>query len=181
MSTLHHRHAAEQSRRQILQEIRTNAAEVRDVIHDNEAGAKLLDEAIRSLFKDVRGGVPALTINKTFMARYHGMPIGLRLPTFHHEAWDVAVANQAATYLDEIALRRYSAAYASQREFRTSFGSAIEVLNIPGLTRGITDLDLCRADPVEILRTLQRAEGTCRLVDENLAGLRDDLEAASRE
>jgi hypothetical protein len=72
-------------------------------------------------------------------------------------------------------------AYASIKDFSSSFGSAIEVTNLPGLTMLITDLQLRRATSLELLRTLSRATTTFQLVKENLTDLGRQLEESTKE
>jgi plasmid stability protein len=181
VSSLHHRRSAEQSRRQILQELRSNLAEVQRVAQANEQHARQMNAAYKELLKQALAGVPSQKINDAFVARFDGAALGITLPNLRHGAWDVAVANQSATYIDDASLRNFSVAYASIKDFSSSFGSAIEVTNLPGLTMLITDLQLRRATSLELLRTLSRATTTFQLVKENLTDLGRQLEESTKE
>jgi len=154
VTTRHHTRAAEESRQQIVAELQSNLAEVTDSLHENEneKRAKALSELADLLKGDILANVPKAESNRhmqAFMSQ-KAVAIGINWPTLRHEAWDVVVANQTAIYMDPDALRRYSTSYAQQRD---------ALISIQGVTSGwgeqiikaLVDLDLQRADPMELL------------------------------
>jgi len=79
------------------------------------ARAKLLERARDDLLRDSRAGLPDAAIYRHAHALLpEGLYLDVRRPSLRHEAWDVAVANQAASWIDDERLSRYSAAYAAQ-------------------------------------------------------------------
>jgi len=80
-----------------------------------------------------------------------------KYPSLRRDAWDAAVAGQAATHLDADELRRYSAAYASMRDLQT-FGALGLSSAAADLRRRFADWALNRrmgrTDATELARLL---------------------------
>lgn len=111
----HHERAARLASTKIEAEIRANMAAIDRVCAHDLARAKLLERARDDLLRDTRAGLPDAAIYRHAHALLpEGLYLDVRRPSLRHEAWDVAVANQAASWIDDERLSRYSAAYAAQ-------------------------------------------------------------------
>jgi hypothetical protein len=152
----HHEHAAQTADAQIEAELRANLADIRRI---RDADAERLD-ALKHLeaylVGAVKGGVDADIVRQHVDAQTDGsFYLGLQLPRLRHEAWDVAVANQAAGWLDTGKLRRYATIYTYQSDFerRVSFNTS---LNLSGSRVNDIDADLQagKVEPRELLRTV---------------------------
>jgi hypothetical protein len=176
----HHVRAAEQAQRQIVAELRTNLEEVRSAREQNAERLKPLVALETSLKQDLQAGASKATINQHLLAQVKGhLYFGFILPTLRHEAWDVVVANQAATHIEAGALWRYSAAYASQREsMALANQSSSALLNGPRLFDAMTDLELQKADPLEVLRVLRQVSFSLSSTQINLKEIQTQLESS---
>jgi hypothetical protein len=97
-------------------------------------------------------------------------------PTLRYEAWDVAVANQAASWIEPEQLEGYAALYAHIREYRAiSNGSGNKFLDGPQFVNVFADLELGRASAQDVMRILSQIENAYSAEDGNQVGLRDDI------
>jgi len=158
---LHHEHAADRARQAIEAELRTNLAELRSNDAANVKRLGPLNDLADELIKDFDDHVPTATIKERMAQRVKaGIDFGLFTPTLRHEAWDVAVANQSASYMEPEQLRRLSVAYAAQRELNV--GSMTIMFNAPEYLNALTDARVGAADPHEFLRSIRQAAFTVR-------------------
>ena len=112
---VHHDHAARLAGTKIEAEIRANMAAIDRVRAHDVARARLLEKVRDDLMGDIKAGLPDAAIYRHAHALMpEGLYLDVRRPSLRHEAWDVAVANQAASWIDDERLSRYSAAYAAQ-------------------------------------------------------------------
>jgi hypothetical protein len=176
----HHARDAEQSRQRIVAEIRANLEEVRDAQAQNATRLGPIDAEAAVLRKEIEEGMPRAEINRRLLDQIKGKVVmGYTWPTLRHEAWDVVVANQSASYIDADALRRYSAAYAAQRDSSVlGLHGAESLLNGTRVLDAFADLQLQRADPVEFLKVLGHESATVTAVQSVIGDLRKQLEAA---
>ncbi|HET6553479.1 MAG TPA: hypothetical protein VFG49_08080 [Dyella sp.] len=119
IESTHHRHAADQARTQIEAELRSNIADIRMARTNNDKRLAPLKQLNELVMQDLHAGAAAKAVNEHIRANRDKFTISITWPTFYSQAWDVAVANQSASWIDADELRRYSAAYAAQREAST--------------------------------------------------------------
>ncbi len=177
---MHHAHAAEKAQNALEAELRTNLAELRSSNAKNAARLKPLEDLCDLLIKDFDDRVPTAQIKKQ-MAEHAkaGIDFGLFYPYLRHEAWDVAVANQSASFMEPEALRRLSVAYAAQRE--VNLANLTAFVNLPSFINALTDARVGANDPHEFLRAMRQASLTVRSTNQKLMNLEKDLEAALPE
>jgi hypothetical protein len=154
----HHTHAAMLASHQIEAELQANLDGVHHSYRRNQerlASLLQLDDAIA---KDIREGKDDAAINQSIQARKGEFSLSLDWPIFSNQAWDVAVANQSATWMDSAALNRYSAAYSKQRDAASWMTQDSTLfLDAPRMATLRTRIDLGRAvDPVEFLSVLRQ-------------------------
>ena len=173
----HHLHAAEAAQRAIETELRMNLAALRTDDANTVKRLKPLDDFGDLLIKDFDDGMPTAQI-KAQMAQHvkEGIDFGVYIPTLRHEAWDVAVANQSASYIEPEILSRLSAAYAEQREVNTS--ALTLLVNIPGYVNALTDARVGASDPHEFLRSIRQAALTVASAHGRYKTLEQELERA---
>jgi hypothetical protein len=113
---VHQNRDAASASAQIEAELRTNLANIRHArTVDLDHLAKL--EAIRAgVVRDFKARLPDAEIARRIVARAQDFGLDMRWPILHHEAWDVAVADQSASWIDSRKVRRYASAYASMRD-----------------------------------------------------------------
>ena len=174
---LHHRHAAEEAQAALESELRTNLAELRSSNADNAKRIRPLEELTALLIEDFDNHVPTAQIRQQMAEHVKaGIDLGVFYPQLHHEAWDVAVANQSASYMPPETLRRLSVAYAAQRE--VNLGSLTAFVNLPAFVDALTDARVGASDPHEFLRAIRQAALTVRRANDKLAALERELAGA---
>lgn len=178
----HHVTAAEKAQQQIVIELRTNLQEVRWARQKNLERKQPLAGLITSLKEDIQAKASKATINQHLLARLKGFVMGFAMPTLKHEAWDVVVANQSASHMDVVALRRYSAAYAAQRESMALAAQSFSApLNLPLLLDAITDIELQQADPLACLRAMKQYAMSLDATQNNLGEIQTQLETTLKD
>lgn len=173
----HHAHAAEAAQQAMEAELRANLEDLRGSNADNVKRLKPLDELATLLLKDFDDGVPEAQIRQQIAERAKaGVDLGLYYPRLRHEAWDVAVANQSASYLPPDVLRRLSIAYTAQREI--TLGGLTPFLDMPAFVDAMTDARIGASDPRAFLHAVRQAATTVRGATQKLAQLEQDLAQA---
>ncbi len=173
----HQAHAAEAAQQSMEAELRANLDALRQSNVDNFKRLKPLEELTALLVKDFGDGVPDAQIRQQIAERVKaGLELGLFYPRLRHEAWDVAVANQSASYLAPDVLRRLSIAYTAQREI--NMANLTPFLNVPAFVDAMTDARIGAADPRAFLHAVRQAATTVRDATQKLAQLERDLAQA---
>ncbi|MGO4700951.1 hypothetical protein [Dyella sp. 2RAB6] len=173
----HHAHAGETANRQIRAEIQGNLDDVRSSIKANEALIAPLNELDTAVSQDIRDGAAAAVVNEHIRARRASFKLSVNWPTFASQAWDVAVANQSASWMDDVDLRRYSAAYADLRNASDWIThDSVILLNAPSMAALHTRIDLgAPVDPLEFVTVLRQMIHTSQEVQSHLHQLEGHL------
>jgi hypothetical protein len=177
----HEHHAAQRASAQIEEEIRLNLADVHAARIQDAAQSKMLDSVLSDLVKDVKSNVPDAQIAEHIhsVAGSNHFNLNLRWPTLRHEAWDVAVADQSAGWIDTERRRRYAAVYAYQRDATIGMSADIALLiNGPRLIDALTDLRAGSVQPSEFLHVVGQMSAMLNESQGNLAQLEDRLDKA---
>jgi hypothetical protein len=177
VQTYHHHHQAHEASERIEAELRSNLKEVENTLKHNEDSRTSTAKLRVALLEDLKHGIPDKTaIEHALTGDKQGLQIGIRAPTLRHEAWDVAVANQAAGFIEPEKLERYASLYAHMRDVEAiSNGAGNRFFDGPQLVSVFVDLDLGKASARDLLLTLQQMEWSYNGADGNLKNLRDDL------
>jgi hypothetical protein len=174
---MHHAHAAERAQQALEAELRTNLADLRSSNASNARRIKPLEDLTDLLIKDLDDGVPTAQIKQQMAERVKaGIDFGVYYPNLRHEAWDVAVANQSASFMEPETLRRLSVAYAAQRDVNPV--NLTLLVNIPAYVNALTDARVGASDPHEFLRSMRQASLTQGSANATLMKLEQDLEQA---
>jgi hypothetical protein len=177
---VHHEHAADFANRQIQTELSENLEEIRRVEKQNQADFLPLTQLDELVTGDVRAGLAVATINQHIQAHKNQFKLSISWPVFASQAWDVAVANQSATWIDVGQLRDYSAAYAQQRdasEWLSQEGTIM--LSAPRMLELRTRLDLGQnVDPMDFLIVLRQMVTTTKEAQSHLSQLEPPLTRA---
>jgi hypothetical protein len=176
----HHRHAADIGSKQIEAEIRTNLAEVQSILQHDTEQMKRLDKIRASVVEDMKSHVSDEVIKQHILAQTGDhFDLGMNFPTLRHEAWDVAVANQSASWIDAERMQRYSAAYASQRDAVTTMAENTALLSSDAhLSDVIADLQTGEVQPREFLHTINQMVALQRQAVNGLTDLQEQLDEA---
>lgn len=176
----HHERAAATASAQIETEIRANLTEADADLQQDVAQLKRLDAIRDAVTQDLKAHVPDEVIEQHILAQTKDrFDLNLIFPTLPHEAWDVVVANQSASWIDHDRMQRYSAAYASQRNVATSMSENTALLmNGTGLVDTIADLRTDEAQPREFLHVISQMTAMLGQTVNSLRLLEKQLAAA---
>ncbi|MGH8157105.1 MAG: hypothetical protein ACREPQ_03220 [Rhodanobacter sp.] len=173
----HHTHAAEAASRQMTTELRHNLAETRESLQKNDATLQSIGKINAALVNDLKNGVAPAIINQHIRAQAHGFQLNLNWPGLPTSAWDVAVANQSVSWIEQASLKKFSTAYAAQRETAAWVQhDSVLMLDVPRVINFRTDLDMGRdVDPQAFLYTVQQMKVTIASMKNNLQELEKHL------
>ncbi|MGN2253001.1 hypothetical protein ACFWZ4_06470 [Frateuria sp. GZRe12] len=180
----HHAHAAETARAQIEAEIRANLAEVTSSLAQDERQARALAKIRNALVEDFKASAPddAVARHVQSLVALEGFNLNLRWPSLRQEAWDVAVANQSVSWIDDDHMHRYAAAYAGQRDMVTTLSANLAlVMNGPRMVDAMTDMRIGNVQPREFLHVIGQMTLMLDQAKNNLGTLQDRLQAALAE
>lgn len=179
--SLHEKAAAREASEQIETEIRTNLDEIRQAYEEDDAQAKVL-ATVRDMVSDglkTHRADAQITASILEATRAKGFNLNLKWPTLRHEAWDVAVANQSASWIPADKMKGYSAAYAYQRDASTGMTTEINLLiDGPRLIDTLTDLRSDTVDPRSFLHVAGQMTMILNESRNNLRQLEKRLEQA---
>ncbi|MEO8999245.1 MAG: hypothetical protein ABI227_06265 [Rhodanobacter sp.] len=176
----HHQRAAATASSQIEAEIRTNLGEAHTDLQRDVAQLRRLDTIRDAVIRDLKAHVPDDVIKQHILTQTKDhFDLNLNFPTLRHEAWDVVVADQSASWIDQDRMQRYSAAYASQRDITTSMSENTALLmNGTGLVDTIADLGTDEAQPREFLHVISQMTAMLGQTVNSLRLLEKQLDAA---
>lgn len=180
LQAIHHRQLAAEASENIETELRSNLKELEDAIHSNELFLASVRKAFQGAIEDRKANVDSATLVKHASETLKGQwGIHFTTPTFRHEAWDVAVANQSASWIPTQKLRLYSGAYADERDSLSAMGSSTNLfLDGPRTVNLMVDIQTTGADANEVVHLLAQVSTSIASGESNLNSLREALKKA---
>lgn len=166
----HHAHRAAEARANMDAEIKANLLNIRAVRQANKETSKLLEQLFDSLSSDILAGLPDAQIVDHFKKQADGrFGMQFRMPEPVHDAFDTAVASQAASWIAQDAFLHYSRVYTRQRGLVSDLDQHTAVLlDGPQVLNARTDLMLGSVKPRELLYAVQRMLVLHQIVDGHL-------------
>lgn len=176
----HHVHAAATASARIEAEIHANLAEVREDAQRDAAQKQRLGKIREAVIQDLKTHTPDDVVRQHILALTHGgLDLKMQFPTLRHEAWDVAVASQSASWIDRDRMQRYSAAYANQRDSITMMHEDTAILmNGTGMVDTIADMATGEVQPRQFLHVISQMQAMIGQTTQNLQVLEKQLAAA---
>ena len=169
----HNAESARAAEDSIERELKSNLADLREAIKGNRerlAELKGLGDQIAEMIRQGAGN-PAVTQKKVADEFLPKLSVGLVLPGPSREAWDVAVASQAAGHIPRDKLEVYTSGYTVEREALVGAHSGMMVLDGPRMIDLRADAEI---GPVEPRRILELARESAAM---NATGLSNLVEA----
>jgi hypothetical protein len=105
--------------------------------------------------------------------------VSIQSPTLRREAWEAAVASQAASWMPGEELERYSRAYAKMRDVQAIESGSSGGMDNRRFRDTVSNLQLGLSDPREVYRTFNDMISAYN-GNGNLDGLRRELEKAAQ-
>lgn len=147
---------AREAARNLDAEIALNLGEMRSVIAHSDGEVKRLRRLQQILLADIKAGVgDAEAIKHVMHESGDRFSVNLRTPSLQREAWDVAVANQALSFMPQEQLQRYARQYANMRDIQAMFmGAGGSFLDRPQLSNVMSNLEMNDITARELYRVL---------------------------
>jgi hypothetical protein len=181
VQTWHHRHIAHEATIRIEAELRANLSELDEVLAHNRAEQAKTAKVFDGFLDELRHGVPDKEAIAHLMEQKNFLSLSVHSPTLRSEAWDVAVASQAASWMEPEQLERYARIYAHMRDNKAiENGSNNKFFDGAQMVNVSTDLKLGRASAPDIARVLNQILNAYGSADGNLELLRADMTKADK-
>ena len=176
----HHRHAAETASAHIEAEIRSNLEQIHRIREHDFKRMQALEAIRDGLLHDIQAHLPDAQVLQHANARMaDGLFLDYRWPVMRHEAWDVAVANQSAGWIDSERLRRYSTVYALQSASTATMTMDLPVvLDGPRMNDAMVDLRSGTIPARDLLHVVNQMASAVNEAVHNLDGLDRHIQAA---
>lgn len=165
---------------QIDAELRANIADIRNARKVDLDHLRYFTEIRDEVMRDFRAHLSEADIARHILARTNqGVLPDARWPVLHHEAWDVAVANQSASWIDNGRMRRYAVAYASIRTADERKNTDVSlVMEGSHLLDVMADLEINQVRPHQFLYTTSRITMMLHDTEGRLSALDKTLDRA---
>ncbi|WP_225239307.1 hypothetical protein [Massilia hydrophila] len=147
---------AREAARNLDAEIAVNLAEMRAVVAHSDGEVKRLRRLQEILLADIKAGVgDEAAIQHVMHASGERFTVSLRTPSLQREAWDVAVANQALSFMSQEQLQRYARQYANMRDIQAMMlGAGGSFIDRPQLSNVMSNLEMSDITARELYRVL---------------------------
>lgn len=147
---------AREAARNLDAEIAVNIAEMRSVIAHNDGEIKRLQRLREVLLADIRAGVgDQQAIEHVMNEAGKRFTVSIRTPSLQREAWDVAVANRALSFMPQDQLQRYAKQYANMRDIQSVLlGAGGSFIDRPQLSNVMSNLEMNDITARELYRVL---------------------------
>ena len=137
-------------------EIAANIAETRSVIAQNSEQVEKIKRLKKIVLADIKAGVSDREAVKHMMlASNQSFSLSLVTPSLQREAWDVAMANQALSFMPPERLQPYARQYANMRDTQAMLaGSANTFLNLSQLSDMFSNMQMNELTARDLYRIL---------------------------
>jgi len=175
----HHNHRARNAEQNIEAELRHNLKELQKATMANAAELKQLETQRVALRMAIKGGNEEKDSFNKLMSETKTFGLAMESPVLRREAWEVAVASQAASWMTPEKLQRYSGLYSAQKDTVDSVTINMQtMLNGPAMLNAISDAELGKLDSKELYHTLRQMHGAVQGVQSNLLKLEREMKEA---
>jgi hypothetical protein len=176
---VHHEHAAAEATVKIEAEIRENLAQIKEKRDHDFARMHALEKIRDGLVADLKAHASTSVISQHIHeADPDGLYLDWRWPVMRRDAWDVAVANQSASWMDADRLRRYSSIYAEQNTSTTIIVEDVATVFSGQRTADImVDMQMDDYQPRELLHVVNQMAGVASEAAHSLDSLARRMDA----
>jgi len=176
VQTVHHQHKAEEAAQRMQTELRLSLAEIERVTAHNKVQIEEATALQKGLLADIKNKVAGQKAMDNFFESSKGkFNVSLQIPGFKHEAWDVAVADQSASWMSPRELQRYSGAYADLRDAQQAATVGMSLLTGSTMLKTMSNLEMDTSSPQELYYMLSELNFSYKQVNSSLEDLRSKL------
>ncbi len=174
---LHHAESARVAVERMSRELHDNLDSIEKSLARNRTNLARLHQLEQQVRADIAAGKTDAQINADIREHRELFALNLNFPSQATDAWDVAVANQSAGWIEAPELQRYSAAYSADRELTSWIQhDAVLLFNGPRLVDFLSDLQLGNpVVPRDFLYELRQMTTTIGATQGELSSVRDEL------
>jgi len=172
----HHDHAAAAAVAAMQAELRQNLKDTDEILEKNWATLNDLEKLDAALTADFANNADAATMNAHIHDLRDTFKLNLDSPNLPSTAWEVAVANQSATWIKAEELKKFSAAYAEQRNMGGWLQHMAAGINVPEFVNFYSELQLGRpVDPHAFQLCVRQAKAALANLIGNLQPVRKSI------
>lgn len=173
----HHAEAAKVAVERMDRELHENLDGIEESLAKNGKNLAKLRQLEQLVRADIASGKTDAQVNADIHDHRELFALNLNFPSQATDAWDVAVANQSAGWIDAPQLQRYSAAYSADRELTSWIQhDAVLLFNGPRMVDFLSDLQLGNpVVPRDFLYELRQMITTIGSTQGALSSVRDEL------
>lgn len=178
----HHEHAAAAAVAAMQAELRQNLKDTDEILAKNIATLHGIEKLDKTLMADFASNADTATINQHIHDLRDTFKLNLDAPNLPSTAWEVAVANQSATWIKAEELKKFSAAYAEQRNMSAWLQHMATGINVPEFVNFYSELQWGRpVDPRTFHLSVRQAESALSNLIGNLQPVRKSIAEAVGE
>ncbi|MBE1159249.1 hypothetical protein [Dyella acidiphila] len=154
----HHQHAAEAASTQIEAEIHENRQAVQHALDNDRAREAVLKKIRDGLIADIKSNATDAVIMQHLQQEApDGVYLDWRWPSLNHTAWEVAIANQSAGWIDSDKLHRYATVYSAQDAHAALMHTDMPlVIDGPRMNDVLLQLQMGQVQPKELLLSVNQ-------------------------
>ncbi|VXB45211.1 hypothetical protein [Massilia sp. 9I] len=169
----HQNHRAHEAVRNIDAELVANLNELRSVIKQNQDQIAKTSKMKEILLAGIKAGKADKEAVKLAVEVSGGnFGINMVTPSIQREAWDVAVANQALTYVDTERLKHYAMQYANMRDSQQMLSNkGTSLVDYTQVANTFSSFELGEVDARSVYRVLTQVNSTYEATNSLLKGL----------
>lgn len=173
----HRWHVVQEAVHSLNMEIAANIAETHKVIEHNTIQVDKLAHLKQVVSADIKAGTSDHdTLRHMMKEAGNDFGLNIRSPSLQREAWDVAIANQALSYMDPDKLQRYAKLYAVMRDMQNALsGASNAFINLPQYMDTVSDIEIDKVTAHDMYRTLGQLSAAYRSSIGNLKSLEQQL------
>lgn len=170
--SLLHANAAKATMAALDVEIRSNVGLMRRLRAVHAERAASISALSGALLRDIKAGVPDEEAIENFQrAQAGGAYFGsnVNTPLFLSHAWEIALADQSASWMEPAEQRRYAAVYAMHRTMTEHVRAKMShVLDGPGLVDAESELQMGASDARALYRATRQVLAALAMVESNM-------------
>lgn len=178
VEAIHHRSEAAEASEKIDAEIRANIDDIAKVRAHNKLQGNKVAKVRNAFLADIKSGVTDEVLKRRLENDYKdAFTLSVHTPALRREAWEVAVANQAVSWMSAEKLKRYSIIYAQMRDLQSiSVSGSNSFLDGPRMMDTMSNAQMGAADPREVFRMMNQIISSYKGINDNLGGLQELME-----
>lgn len=169
VQTWHRNHIAHDAAVKIDEEITGNLNQFKEAGIKN---AKILEHlhAVREIMRaDLKSGASREVVYQHLKQAFpDGFSESFGMPMLQRNAWEVAVASQAASWMEHDKMARYAAIYSLIRGNSNDFTVMGTMVNGPAFANAFADMGVDKGDPLDVYHSIVQMQTSLNMVQSSI-------------